>query len=205
MKIKIISSKGQVGYYIGNMSIPSCIADNEVDIYFNYKYREEDIHYDVDNPFYILEWSFENKDIVILLTGISNRQIIDPTSNLLVVLTKNMTIVRDNKAIHICLNREEHWGGYVINSDGSINHQIKVPKYIYTHNSSLSETYLPKNKFEEMMVKNKYPVEGLGYIHFDEKRDSLVIGLDFAREWYQERLYNTETQEWGEIVRVARY
>lgn len=204
MKIKVIASSGQVGYFDNDVFVFNNIPNTRAGIYSENQHRGEYFRYDTDNPFYVLQWNFNEIDIS-LITGYTSDIIVIPVSSLIVIQSFDIKINRDGKIQHILRKDKQRWVTVVINPDGTINHQIKPPKYIYHHNTAPSDTFLPKNKLEEMTAFNKLPVEGIGSICFDKQRNSLSIHLNFHYDWYQERLYNAETQEWGEIISTGRY
>ncbi|UZA04739.1 hypothetical protein LP092_15325 (plasmid) [Moraxella bovis] len=205
MKIKVTSSKGKVGYFENDVFIFNGIANRRAGIHFDNQHCGDYFDYDVDNPFCILEWEYNSNDIVVVVIGHIEDIIIIPISNLIIIQGRDITIIKDGRGHHITRDDGKRWVIPVINPDGSIHHKIKHPKYIYNRSSVPSDTFLPKNKLQELLAVNKVSVENFGYISFDKNKNSLIIGLDFHYDWYQERLYNTETQEWGEIVSAGRY
>lgn len=161
---------------------------------------------DESNPFYIIQWVYKNIPMSMRIEGRSCKFFIDKKSHLLFVYCKKVVVFNHNngKTFVIESDSEIH-NNYFLNLDGSLNHQLKSPKYIYNRSSVPSDTFLPRNKLEEMTAFTKAPVEGIGDVRFDEQRNSLSVYLNFHYDWFQERLYNAETQEWGEIVSAGRY
>lgn len=107
----------------------------------------------------------------------------------------------------------------VLNPDGTLNHQIKAPKYVFKggyvpgsgwveplHDDDM-EVNFPRGSdtwigVEVPGVGACYRVEGIShaYIEFDR----VVIVLCFGYEWREERFYDTGKQKWLERLSVYR-
>lgn len=198
--VKAVSSSGEVGYF------------KDSDFFRNDKLHTRssrlgyNLGYDSKNPFYAISWTYNDNKIFVFLLGPNSDFLYDSSKKIFIASAFDVIVFKDDEVKKLSTNKENFWAPYVINPDGSINHQIKPPKYIYNRSDIPSDTFLPKNKLEELMAANKSLVEGIDDVDFDKESNNLIIRLSyFGWEWYQERLYNAETQEWGEIVSSGRY
>jgi len=102
---------------------------------------------------------------------------LDPTTDLLIVTLhySDRSYQRPKNAV-------------VINSDGTINHQITPPEFV--------EIAPPHSQ------QGRHPVECLDSVHVQSGR--IIIGLVFCYEWVESRHYNVNTRGWEERIGVYR-
>lgn len=106
--------------------------------------------------------------------------VLDPASECIVINVSSLDLDRPNNAL-------------VANANGSVNHQIAVPPEVERIVEQLPG---------KAPVTRKYPVEGIEEILIQNGR--LVIGLGFAYEWIERRIYDVTQRRWGERILVYR-
>lgn len=194
-EFEITSSKGQV-----------CIYSDYLFLYKGGRYtsiREAEYKsgfgYNIDNPYFIIEWMYNEELIKLTVKGLASDFKVDPKSNLIFARGDCIDISKSNKNI-ITSNSTDEWAlNFFINEDGSINHQINPPKYVYDEDRIPWHTFLPYNKIEAEKA-NKISTEGIRKIEFSNERASLVGSYYYMNDSVQEREYDAINREWGAIV-----
>lgn len=106
--------------------------------------------------------------------------VLDPKSGCIVINVSSLDLPRPNNAL-------------VVNADGTVNHQVGVPLEV----ERIIEQFPGKQP-----VTKKYPVEGIEEVLV--QNDCLVIGLGFAYEWIERRIYDVTQRRWGERTLMYR-
>ncbi|WP_019674169.1 hypothetical protein [Psychrobacter lutiphocae] len=135
--------------------------------------------------------------------GLASDFKVDPNSNLIYVRGNYIDIIKSRKNIFTKNNLNEWPLSYFINVNGSINHQLNPPKYVYYKDRIPWHTFLPSNETEADNA-NKTPTEGISGIKYFNERNSLVGSYYYMGDSIQEREYDAIKKEWGAIVTAFR-
>ncbi|GAB3446253.1 hypothetical protein GCM10027320_39240 [Massilia solisilvae] len=101
---------------------------------------------------------------------------LDPTTDLLVVVVGSADMSCPDNAV-------------VLNPDGTTDHQIESPAWV-----ELTGGGNPPER---------YPVERMSDVYVDESQQ-VVIGLNYANEWVERRIYKVAERTWGPRFAVYR-
>ncbi|WP_019674168.1 hypothetical protein [Psychrobacter lutiphocae] len=198
-----------IEFKITNSKNQSCLYKDYHYIYQGNKYSsfwvlnsKTDFEYDIDNPFYIIEWSFNNKSITLKIEGLSAVFQVDPLSKLIIIQAKHIKFERSDN-LKYTINSSNDWSFcYFLENSGKVNHQLILPEFVY-YKDIPWDTFLPSSE-EELVSSEKHPVEGLSSIVFDKDRNSLVGSYYYSYDSIQKREYDAIKKEWGAIVTAFR-
>ncbi|WP_019674167.1 hypothetical protein [Psychrobacter lutiphocae] len=161
-----------------------------------------DFKYNIDNPFYIIEWTYNKKLTRLKIEGLGTDFKVDPLSKLIIIKAKHVKFERSDN-LKYTINSSNDWSFcYFLENSGRVNHQLILPEFVY-YKDIPWDTFLPSSK-EELANSEKYPVEGLSSIVFDEDRNSLVCSYYYKYDSIQKREYDAIKKEWGAIVTAFR-
>ena len=194
-EFKVISSKGQECTYSDYLFLykgGSYISIREAE----YK---SGFGYDIEDPYFIVEWIHNEELISLTIRGLASDFKVDPKSNLIFARGDCIDISKSNKNL-ITKNSLDEWTlNFFINENGSINHQLNPPKYVYYEDKIPWHTFVPYNEIEAEKA-NKISTEGIRKIEFSNERASLVGSYYYMHDSVQEREYDAINREWGAIV-----
>ena len=75
----------------------------------------------------------------------------------------------------------------VFDPDGSLNHVIDLPDFVEHDFNGCAE---------------RFKVDGFTDVRLESNK--VVIGIRFAHDWFQSRIYDAVTKQWVEVIAVGR-
>ena len=194
-EFEITSSKGQVCIYKDYTYI---YEEKNYSSLWEAKYKAG-FSYDIDNPFYIVRWKYNQEAIELKIKGLGADFKIDPISKLLIIKGNFFEAKVSNKIISNFDFSINKLICYFLKENGSIDHKLILPEYVFY------EKDIPWNTFLSVSSSNKknikiISVEEFFNIGFDKERNSLVGSYYYMHDSVQEREYDAINREWGAIV-----
>lgn len=194
-EFEITSSKGQVCIYTDYTYV---YKENNYSSLWEAKYKTG-FSYDIDNPFYIVKWIYNQEAIELKIEGLGADFKIDPISKLLIIKGKCFEIKISNKVIYNFDSSINELICYFLKKSGSIDHKLILPEYVCYEKEIPWNTFLPISSSNKKNMK-KISVEEFFNIEFDKERNSLVGKYYYMNDSIQEREYDATKRQWGAIV-----